>query len=76
MGCGASQESRADGIEARAGESGEAVLARKPTCKLGVTLEFLVTFLQDLDEGFFQGDRDFTTDDLVEKFIKPAVKET
>eukprot|EP00959_Pyramimonas_sp_CCMP1952_P139734 2924286-Pyramimonas_sp.AAC.1 len=32
------------------GKSGEAVLARNPTCKLGVTLEFLVTFLQDLDE--------------------------
>eukprot|EP00976_Prorocentrum_cordatum_P003081 59685-Prorocentrum_minimum.AAC.1 len=38
--------------------------ARKPTCKLGVTLEFLERFLQHLDEGFFQGDGDFTTDDL------------
>eukprot|EP00976_Prorocentrum_cordatum_P085180 1185959-Prorocentrum_minimum.AAC.1 len=57
-------------------KSVEAVLARKPTYELGVTLEFLVTFLQDLDEGFFQGDGDFTTDDLVEKFIKHAVKET
>ena len=58
------------------GKSGEAGRARNPTCKLGVTLEFLVTFLQDLDEGFFQGDGDFTTEDLVKKFIKPAVKET
>eukprot|EP00959_Pyramimonas_sp_CCMP1952_P165987 3469371-Pyramimonas_sp.AAC.1 len=31
-------------------KSVEAVLARKPTYELGVTLEFLVTFLQDLDE--------------------------
>eukprot|EP00959_Pyramimonas_sp_CCMP1952_P122867 2568302-Pyramimonas_sp.AAC.1 len=51
-------------------------LPRNPTCKIGVTLEFLVTFLQVLDEGVFQGDGDFTTDDLVEKFIKLAVKET
>eukprot|EP00976_Prorocentrum_cordatum_P081248 1184321-Prorocentrum_minimum.AAC.3 len=81
MGCGMSKESEADGIKERKkrlshGKSGDTVPPRKPTCELGVTLEFLVWFLQYLDEGFFQGDRDFTTDDLVENFIKPAVKET
>eukprot|EP00240_Pyramimonas_obovata_P003175 CAMPEP_0118924400 /NCGR_PEP_ID=MMETSP1169-20130426/2554_1 /TAXON_ID=36882 /ORGANISM="Pyramimonas obovata, Strain CCMP722" /LENGTH=636 /DNA_ID=CAMNT_0006865509 /DNA_START=385 /DNA_END=2295 /DNA_ORIENTATION=- len=47
---------------------------RKPTWELGVTLGFLWEFLTTLDNGHFRGDGDFTTDDLVEKFIKPAVK--
>ena len=51
-------------------------ITRKHTCELGVTLGFLVDFLEELDQGSFRDSPDFTTDDLVEKFIKPAVKKT
>ena len=68
-GCTAVGES--SGVEAAAEES----ITRKHTCELGVTLGYLVEFLKELDQGFFRDSPDFTTDDLVEKFIKPAVKQ-
>eukprot|EP00976_Prorocentrum_cordatum_P102679 1193156-Prorocentrum_minimum.AAC.6 len=74
MGCGASRSSasrnQVSGDENRANRE-----ARQPTWELGVTLGFLSDFLQQLDSGVFSDSKDFTTDDLVEKFIKPAVKE-
>ena len=85
MGCGASSgrvhELELENERLRTEKRGEdaVVGARKPTWELGVTLGFLYEFLQQLDEeldhGLFQGNYDFTTNDLVEKFIKLAVKE-
>eukprot|EP00976_Prorocentrum_cordatum_P041590 843790-Prorocentrum_minimum.AAC.2 len=49
---------------------------RDRTWKLGLTLDFLPVFLKHLDDdGCFKDNPDFTTNDLVEQFIKPAVKE-
>eukprot|EP00959_Pyramimonas_sp_CCMP1952_P445064 9319641-Pyramimonas_sp.AAC.1 len=47
---------------------------RKHTSELGVTLEFLGEFVPWMKNGLFWDDKDFTTDDVVEKFVKPEVK--
>eukprot|EP00959_Pyramimonas_sp_CCMP1952_P367912 7707000-Pyramimonas_sp.AAC.1 len=84
MGCGASVQQPETRSDLRIRELEEelwrlskeqskaAVVVRRPTWKLGVTLGFLSEFLTQLDSGIFKGEPDFTTEDLVEKFIKPA----
>mmetsp|Transcript_29758 Transcript_29758/g.64988 ORF Transcript_29758/g.64988 Transcript_29758/m.64988 type:complete len:633 (-) Transcript_29758:189-2087(-) len=83
MGCGASSVQNVSSENEKCIEldlkpeldvnGGEAV--RKGTWELGVTLGFLSDFLSELDLGDFSGSEDFTTDEVVEKFIKPAVVE-
>ncbi|KAK3287759.1 hypothetical protein CYMTET_4744 [Cymbomonas tetramitiformis] len=41
----------------------------------GVRLGFLVKFLQEISEGHFKYEVEFSTHDLVEQYIRPAVKQ-